>query len=284
MLMQGEQAMEFVFRRSYRGPLRAAILDWSGTAVDHGCFAPVAAFVEVFRRRGVPISVEEARGPMGIHKRTHILQLTQLKSVSRRWHDVHGIAPTAEDVDAMYDEFVPALLGIVPDYCEPIPGVPAAVAAMRERGLLVGSSTGYTREIMDVVVPEAAKRGYAPDSVVCSSDVPFGRPAPWMALRSAMELNAYPMAAVVKIGDTVPDIQEGLNAGMWTIGLTVTGNEIGLSLDQVQALPADALRARTRQAEQRLFGAGAHYVVGALPDVLAVLDQVSARVAKGERP
>jgi phosphonoacetaldehyde hydrolase len=186
------------------------ILDWAGTAVDYGCCAPLVAFVEIFKRRGVDISIKEARGPMGIHKRTHILRLTQLDSIAQRWQDVHGREPTEDDVDTMFQAFVPTLLEILPDYCEPIPGVLDAVAAFRQRGLKIGSSTGYTREMMDVVVPEAEKRGYAPASIVCSSDVPAGRPSPWMALKSAMALGVYPMEAIVKIGDTVPDINEGL--------------------------------------------------------------------------
>jgi phosphonoacetaldehyde hydrolase len=221
---------------------------------------------------------------MGVHKRTHILRLTELDSVAQRWQEVHGSEPTEEDVDAMFEAFVPTLLEILPDYCEPIPGVLDAVAAFREGGLKVGSSTGYTREMMEIVVPEAKKRGYAPDSVVCSSDVPAGRPSPWMALRSAMELGVYPMEAIVKIGDTVPDVNEGLNAGMWTIGLTQTGNEVGLTEQEIEVLDPQVLEDKVSRASQRLAQAGVHYVIDGLWDVLGVLDEIELRLADGERP
>lgn len=276
--------MSFVYRRSYQGPLKAVILDWAGTAVDYGCVAPLRAFVEIFRQRGVDLSIAEARGPMGVHKRTHIQQLTQLDAVVQRWEAAHGRAPTDADVDAMYEAFVPTLLEILPEYCEPIPGVLGAVEAFRARGLKVGSSTGYTREIMDVVVPEAAAHGYAPDSIVCSSDVPVGRPAPWMALKSAMDLNAYPVEAVVKVGDTVPDVAEGLNAGMWTVGITETGNEVGLTEAQMAEVDPEVLAEKVAQARRRLAQAGAHYVVDGLWAVPDVLEVIAGRMMAGGRP
>ena len=184
----------------------------------------------------------------------------------------------------MFQDFVLALLDILPDYAEPIPGVLEAVAAFRERGLKIGSTTGYTREMMDVVVPEAKKQGYEPDSVVCSTDVPAGRPEPWMALKSAMEMGVYPMDAIVKVGDTVPDVEEGLNAGMWTIGLAQTGNEVGLNEQEIAALEPQVLQEKMDRAYRRLSQAGAHYVVDGMWDVPAVLDEISARLAHGERP
>jgi len=244
----------------------------------------MVAFIEVFRQRGVSITIEEARGPMGVHKRTHILQLTRLESVSQRWQEAHGRQPDEADVESVFQDFVPALLDILPDYAEPIPGVLEAVAAFRERGLKIGSTTGYTREMMDVVAPEARKRGYEPDSVVCSTDVPVGRPEPWMALKSAMEMGVYPMDAIVKVGDTVPDVEEGLNAGMWSIGLAQTGNEVGLNEQEIAALEPQVLQEKMDRAYRRLYQAGAHYVVDGMWDVPAVLDEISARLAHGERP
>src|SRR5207244_3466452 len=95
--------------------------------------------------------------------------------------------------------------------------------------------------------PEAAQRGYAPDCIVCPDEVPTGRPYPWMCYQNAIRLGVYPMQAMVKIGDSLADIEEGLNAGMWTIGLALSDNMLGLSETEVAALPDDVLDAR-RQA------------------------------------
>ena len=180
--------MEFVFQRSYRGPLKAVILDWAGTTLDYGCYAPAVVFVEVFRRQNVPITIQEARVPMGAHKKVHIRQITQMSAVAERWEQVHGRSPDEQDVERMFEAFVPLQLGCLADYAVLIPGTLEALAAFRERGLKIGSTTGYTREMMEQLQGEAEARGYVPDASVCATDVPAGRPAPWMCLQNAMYL------------------------------------------------------------------------------------------------
>ena len=118
---------------------------------------------------------------------------------------------------------------------------------MRARGMTIGSTTGYPRAVMAVVARAAAAQGYVPDCVVCAEDTPKGRPGPFPALKALIDMAVSPVEAVVKIGDTVVDVEEGLNGGMWSIGITVTGNEVGLSLEEWQALP-EAEQARLRAA------------------------------------
>ncbi len=276
--------MDFVFRRSYRGRLQAVLLDWAGTTMDYGCYAPAVVFMEVFKRHGVPISIEQAREPMGAHKKDHLRQISQMTAVAKQWQSVHGRKPDEDDVEKMFIDFVPLQVACLADYAELIPGTLETVAAMRKQGLKIGSTTGYTMEMMAVLQAEAQKRGYVPDSTVCVSQVPAGRPHPWMCLQNAINLQVYPMEAVVKIGDTLPDISEGLNAGMWTIGLAKTGNELGLRPEEIAVLDPVEYQARLTRACQRLYQAGAHYVVDAIDNVLPVLDDINARLLRGERP
>jgi phosphonoacetaldehyde hydrolase len=268
----------------YTGPLGAVILDWAGTTVDYGCFAPTAVFLEVFRRRGIELTIEQARGPMGAQKRDHIAAIAAMEPVARAWRERHGRPCGGEDVDSMYEEFIPLQLACLADHADIIPGTLEAVAEFRRRGLKVGTTTGYNTEMMDILVPEARKRGYEPDSIVSPSDVPAGRPQPWMCYQNAINLQVYPMEAFVKVGDTVPDIEEGLNAGMWTVGVARTGNEMGLTEAEVEALPAAELESRLAAARDKLFAAGAHYVVDGIGDLPGLLDEIEARLAGGERP
>lgn len=276
--------MEFYFQRSYRGPLKAVLLDWAGTTMDYGCYAPAVVFVQVYERKSVPISMEEARAPMGAHKKVHIRKISQLDSVRERWQQAHGRAPTEEDVEAMFQDFVPLQLNVLADYADLIPGTLDAVKEFRARGLLVGSTTGYTREMMDLLQSEAAKRGYTPDSTVCAADVPEGRPAPFMCLQNMINLRVYPPEAVVKVDDTLPGIEEGLNAGMWTIGLAKTGNEVGLTAQEISKLAPNDLHTRLDRAYTRMAQTGAHYVVDGIWDVPGVLDEIGVRLRHGERP
>jgi phosphonoacetaldehyde hydrolase len=276
--------MTFTYQRQYRGKIQAVLLDWAGTTMDYGCMAPAVVFVEVYKRQGVPITMEEARAPMGAHKRVHIQKIGQLDTVRQRWQQVHGRVPTEADVDRMFAEFVPLQLECLSQYSAMIPGALEAVAAMRKRGMKIGSTTGYLREMMDINLRDAKKQGYEPDSTVCASDVPAGRPYPFMCLQNVINLQVSPVESCVKIDDTVPGIEEGLNAGMWTIGLAVSGNEIGLPLEEVKKLdPADFARRRER-AYTRMLQVGGHYVVDSIADVMPCLDAIEERMARGERP
>jgi len=138
--------------------------------------------------------------------------------------------------------------------------------------------------MMTILQNEAKKRGYEPDSTVCATQVPAGRPYPYMCLQNAINLQVYPMEAIVKIGDTLPDIDEGLNAGMWTIGLAKTGNEMGLTEAQVKALELEVREAKLERAYKRMHQTGAHYVVDGIADVPPILDAINERLATGERP
>ncbi len=276
--------MAFTYQRRYRGKIQAVLLDWAGTTMDYGCMAPAVVFVEVFKRQRVPITMGEARAPMGAHKRVHIEKISQLDSVRRRWEEVHGRVPTEADVDRMFAEFVPLQLACLSDYSDLIPGTLEAVAAMRKRGIKIGSTTGYLTEMMAINRRDAARQGYEPDSTVCASDVPAGRPYPFMCLQNVINLQVSPLEACVKIDDTIPGVEEGLNAGMWTIGLAMSGNEIGLPLKELEALDHAERQRRSQRAYTRMYQGGAHYVVDSIADILPCLDDIQERLARGDRP
>jgi len=276
--------MTFTYQRSYRGPLQAVLLDWAGTTMDFGCMAPAVVFVEVFKRKGVPISMEEARAPMGAHKRVHIRKITELDPVRKRWQEKHGRLPSEDDVDAMFKDFVPLQLKCLSDYSDLIPGTLEVVKALRKRGCRIGSTTGYTTEMMKINLADAAKQGYAPDSTVCASDVPAGRPYPYMCLQNVINLGVSPVEACVKIDDTRPGVEEGLNAGMWTIGLAISGNEVGMQLKDWKKLPKKEQQRLREGAYTRMYQSGAHYVVDGIADILPCLDDIDARLARGEKP
>lgn len=275
---------DFSYERSYRRGLRGVLLDWAGTTMDYGCYAPAVVFVEIFKRKGVEVSIEQARVPMGAHKMVHIRQISQIPEVAKRWREVHGASCTEADIEELFQLFVPLQLDCLADYADLTPGCLETVKELRRRGLRIGSTTGYTGEMMKILVEEARKRGYEPDSTVCATDVPAGRPEPWMCLANAQRLGIFPMQALVKVGDTLPDVSEGLNAGMWTIGLAKTGNEMGLTEAEIEALPRDEYERRLDRAYSRLHQAGAHYVVDGVPDIFPCLDDIDRRLLRGEKP
>jgi phosphonoacetaldehyde hydrolase len=276
--------MEFVYRRSYRGPVKLIVLDWAGTTMDYGCYAPAVVFVEVYRQRGVEITMEQARRPMGLHKRDHIKAIGGYEDVAALWQQANGRPMTEQNIDEMFADFQPLQLQCLADYADLIPGTLETVAALRKRSILIGSSTGYFTEAMELLKEEAARRGYVPDSSVCATQVPAGRPEPWMVMQNMFNTGVYPPEAVVKVDDTKPGIGEGLNAGTWTIGLAKTGNEVGLNLQEIQALEPKVLARKLAVARDGLARSGAHFVVDGIDDILPVIDEITGRLAQGERP
>jgi len=230
--------------------IRAVIFDWAGTTVDRGSLATVRTLERVFEDAGVPILEEEARRDMGISKRDHIAAILSIPRVRAAWEKARGRAVSMDDLDLLYEQFIPLQFACLKEYSQVLPGVPAVAAELRRRGIKIGSTTGYTRAMLDVLVDQAAEQGYTPDCNFSPEDAGSGRPHPFMIYAAAIEMQVYPMKAILKIGDTVSDIQEGLNAGCWSIGVAATGNS----------------------RREVLEAAGAHYVVDSVSDLPIILD------------
>jgi len=264
--------------------LRAVILDWAGTAVDHGSIAPVAALERLFQENGVAITKAEARQDMGLLKKDHIRAILAIERVAGEWTRERGRKPNEDDVERLFTEFLPKQAEILAEFSEPIAGVCEAVERWKSAGLRIGSTTGYTRPLLNLVSAAAAKRGYSPEASATPEEAGGGRPAPFMCYRNAIELGVYPLWAFVKIGDTPADITEGLNAGMWTIGITRTGNEVGLSRPDFEALTAEGRASAVRKARERLWRAGAHYIAESVAECDPFLTEIDRRMSEGERP
>jgi phosphonoacetaldehyde hydrolase len=264
--------------------LTAVVFDWAGTVLDFGSCAPMGAFVRLFEKYGITLTIDEARGPMGMAKWDHIKALGTLPGVAAQWQARYGKPFVDADVDALYEVFTPMNAAVVADFADFIPGAIDVVNSLRARGLKIGSTTGYNRPIMDIVTPIAAAGGYVPDNLVCAGDLASGRPSPLMMYRCFADLGVWPPSTVVKVDDTGVGIEEGLNAGTWTVGLSVSGNAVGLSLAEWTALDATQ-QARLRSvATDKLRASGAHYVIDSVADLMPVLSDIEARLHKGELP
>jgi phosphonoacetaldehyde hydrolase len=272
------------YERQYVGPLQAIIMDWAGTTVDFGSMAPIRAFQALFASHGVPISEQEARGPMGVEKREHIRQLCALARIQEEWIKVKG-SPTAQnDIDAMYDEFVPLQIAAIAETAVLIPGLTDTLAWAKNNSVKIGANTGYADIMIEGLLERAASQGYAPQSNVCATQVPKGRPYPYMAMMNAIELGVENLCACVKIDDTLTGIDEGLSAGMWTIGVAISGNEVGMSLEDWNKQSTEQQQALRVKAHKRFRNAGAHYVVDTIADVIPVFEIIEQRLAAGEKP
>jgi phosphonoacetaldehyde hydrolase len=264
--------------------LQAVVFDWAGTMVDFGSFAPMGVFVEVFGKFGVEVTIDEAREPMGLPKWDHINAMMQIPRINAAWAAHHGHAPTSADVDEVYHVFVPMNEEVVHKYCDLIPGAREMAQTLRERGLKIGSTTGYTRSIMARVLPLAKEQGYEADNLVCAGDLPEGRPTPMNMYKCFLDLGVWPGHAVVKVDDTGVGIDEGVRAGCWTVGLAMSGNEAGITLDEYRHGDPAELEAIRSRATQLLKSHGAHYVIDTVADLLPVIEDIEKKLAQGQRP
>ena len=262
--------------------VKGVILDWAGTVVDFGCFAPLGVFQEIFRFRNIDITLEEARAPMGMLKIDHIRAILSMERVSKLWKEKHGHPHTEKDVEILYKEFEPALIKILPNHAEVLDGVIEVCDELRSDGIKIGSTTGYTASMMKVLVPCAKENGYEPDLLVTAEEVPAGRPCPWMIFKNMEKMEIYPPRCVVKVGDTVTDIVEGLNAGVWSVGIIVGSSEMGLTREEYFDLGKEERIKIHRKTGKKYYQAGAHYVIETMKDLPDLIVKIDRKLRKEE--
>ncbi|MFN2340789.1 MAG: phosphonoacetaldehyde hydrolase [Halanaerobium sp.] len=264
--------------------VEAVIFDWAGTMVDYGCFAPLDVFIKVFAEKGIEITVKEAREPMGLKKIDHIRAIAAQKRIKKLWQDKFAQEITESEIEELYQSFKKNLFKILPDYAKPVPGAVELFEKIKNSDLKVGSTTGYTSEMMEIVAPKAAESGYKPDSIVTSTEVPAGRPAPFMCYQNAIKLGVYPLHKIVKIGDTISDIKEGKNAGAWSVGVIKGSSKLGLSQKELCKMPSDELELRMEKTARAFKKAGADFVIEEISDAAKLLFQIDKKIAGGELP
>jgi phosphonoacetaldehyde hydrolase len=267
-----------------QSPIKAVVFDWAGTMIDFGCRAPVLALREVFAEAGVEITEAEARRDMGRAKRDHIRALLAMPRVAEAWRAHYGQSGAEADVDRLHDAVEPKMRTAARDCSTLIPGAADLVADLRARGVKIGSTTGYTRPMMADILPLAADQGYAPEVVVCAGETAEGRPSPLMMWKALVALGAWPARACVKVDDAVVGITEGLEAGAWTIGVSASGNGVGLSQEALAGLPVGERDARVAASAKALADVGAHSVVETIAELGPALADIEARIARGDRP
>jgi phosphonoacetaldehyde hydrolase len=262
------------------------VLDWSGTTADAYVLAPAVVFVDVFRKHGVEISMNEARGPMGLRKDLHIKALTEVPELRERWNGVHGREPDQTDVDRMFEDFVPMQLECLRNYTTLLPHVAEVTQAFQKQGIKIGSSTGFVRSMVDILEADAKEQGYVPDASVAGDEVEHGaRPKPFMVYRNLDLMDVHPIQSVVKVDDTISGVGEALEAGCWGVGIARYSNYMDIdSLDHMESLPESEIQRRLALTREILQKAGAHYVIDTFDQLPDVIEDVNVRLGRGEAP
>jgi phosphonoacetaldehyde hydrolase len=242
--------------------------------------APVAAFAAAFADAGVPLSTAQIRKPMGLEKRRHLTVMLADEAVIARWRSVVGREPDDRDISALYEAFQTRLLEILPRHAGLVPGLLETLTSLRAADIKIGSNSGYSRRMMDALAPAAAANGFVPDCIVAADEVSADRPAPDLSLK-CMQLLQLENAAAIKVDDTRAGIEEGRNAGLWTVGVAISGNEVGLSFEEWSALGSGEQERLRAAARQRVQTFGADFVVDTVAELGDALRAIEARPSTG---
>ncbi len=254
----------------------AVIFDWAGTTVDYGCFAPVEAFIKAFEEFGITPTVDEVREPMGMLKRDHIRTMLSMERISAEWIRIHGSAFTEDDVEKVYELSEKKIFEILENFAEPKPYVLETISELRKQGIKIGSTTGYTDEMMEIVVPVAKENGYEPDCWFSPNSVNnMGRPYPYMIYKNMEKLGVRDIHNVVKVGDTVADIKEGLAAGVISVGIVEGSSIMGLSNAEYNALSSEEKNMQCKRVRAVYENAGADYVIQDMSELIPLLKYLS---------
>lgn len=258
--------------------IEMVVFDWAGTTVDYGSSAPCTVFEKVFSAKGIHLTKEEINKPMGMEKKAHIRELLSTESGRKQWKELYGADWTEEDVEKLYVMFEETLYEVVAEYSVPIDGVVETVNKLRENGVKIGSTTGYTSQMMEQVIPRAEHMGYKADCVITPDVTGASRPTPFMLYECMRQLNVYPPCAVVKVGDTVVDMLEGKNAGAWSIGILEGSNLLGVTQEEFETLDKHELDEQKAKASELYKKAGADLVIDSIKDLPAAIEELNCRM------
>ncbi|MCT0017224.1 phosphonoacetaldehyde hydrolase [Lactococcus lactis subsp. lactis] len=252
--------------------IEAVIFDWAGTTVDYGCFAPVQAFIDAFAEKGIDVEIAEVREPMGMLKRDHIKAMLEMPRINQIFKEKVGRDFTETDIDEMLEIFTAKLMETLAKGTELKPFVVETAQKVREMGIKIGATTGYTQSMLDPVAQRAEELGYKPDSSFTPGDVEgMGRPYPFMIFENLKVLGVSSVKNVIKIGDTISDIREAKNAGVRAFGVVEGSSLMGLNQTEWETLSEEEQQEKSRAVEEAFYKAGADVVVMNISEIIEFL-------------
>ena len=162
-----------------------------------------------------------------------------------------------------------------------IPGALEALQFLRSRNIKTGGTTGYFEEAAQRVETLAAGQGFRLDANAWTQPGQPGRPGPALVRSLMQRFDVGRSETVLKIGDTVHDVAEGLSAGAWSVAVLRGSSALGLDAQAFDALPEPLRREKLQKAGATMLDAGAHAVIDSLAGVPVVVAGIERELARG---
>jgi phosphonatase-like hydrolase len=202
--------------------IKLVVFDMAGTTVDDevdGLPLVLKSYDDALRSHGVEVPMEVLNAQRGRDKWTVIKELG------------------GDKAEAIYSEFIGVLSQNITKVRE-VEGTAETFRFLREHGVRVVASTGFPVEIAEPMIEHLGwLRNELIDGWVCSEQVGASRPDPAMIVSSMKKYGVSDPRTVMKVDDTVKGIEEGVNAGVYTVGV-LTGTQ---SIQQLSAAGPDTI-------------------------------------------
>jgi len=284
--------MALRFKR-YHGQPTAIFIEIEGCLLDHGNMVTVNAIRSLFQERGIEITDIEAASHLSGHlvgtdvtcKKTHLRHVL-MKTCAEKWKVAKGSAPTEWDLESLFKDFSRIIIDEVKTV-KPISGAQDAIKSIKDQGMKVAITANFTGDASDAWLRHTNFHGFEVDGCMSCADVPNPNragtfscvlPDPWRCMALAANLGIFPMSTIIRVSTTKNGIEEGLNAGMWTVALSTTG------LVEPFNHAGEKEPARTRRVQEGFYRLGCHYVIDGVWDLPRTIDKISARMSQGESP
>jgi len=258
--------------------IEAIVFDLAGTLIDFGSLAPSQVLIKLFDRLGIKITRKQAIGPMGIEKRAHIKALLTTRKINSEWKKKFKSKPTVKDIDKLFKLFNPELKKIINKHSKFISGNKKTLDLIKNKIKKIELNTGYSEEILKVILPELKKQRFIPDVSYSSSYTKIGRPSAEIIYRIFSDLNITKGSNCIKVDDTIPGLQEGLNAGMWVIGVIFSGNEFGKNEHEFNKLTNKEKLKFRKKISRKFKKIGAHYVIDTIKDLPKIIERIENKI------
>jgi len=269
------------------------ILDFSGTCVDAFTLAPASAFIDVFKKYKIDICIENAvKKPMGLYKYDHIKYILNMNDVKNQWYREYNRDIKEYDINNIYNDFIKLQVEILPKYCIPLPKVVETMNFLRNTGIKFGGCSGFNREMIDKILDNTKDKGLYFDSTFLADDIKDknkhylgGRPYPYMIYENLFNLDNKNIASVIKVDDSIIGIEEGNNAGCWTVGICNYSNYINVNTLEEYNKMSDSEKFEKKEYSKNKFKneSNADYIIGEFDELIAVVDDINKRLKNGEK-
>tara|TARA_B100001123_G_C15218919_1_gene990412 strand:- start:158 stop:1003 length:846 start_codon:yes stop_codon:yes gene_type:complete len=199
--------------------IRACIFDLGGTIVDKYSLTPFLSLKGAFALKNINVFQDLLQKDMGLKKIDHIDKILKDKKIIHQWEYRYGKVPDENDKYEIYDNFHTCQLLNQSKDMEVIPQTYKCLQKLKNNNIKIGITTGFSKPIMNDVIRLFDLEKYIDSNVSSTCFDDPGRPHPFMIYKNMEYLNIDDPKHIIKIDDTCVGIQEGKNAGCWTVGV-----------------------------------------------------------------